>query len=150
MKNLPSNFKSLPLVLLLGSALLAGGCAGTASQPEVQETAAPSDEPAWEIPPWDGHGLDFPLDGTSMEAWERSLRTVEAHTEPGEYRMLLGAIDYLRVYDVGARGKMEILITRLNGLTGNQIISRVNWRLPKARTAPGAQAPEGSTAAQPE
>ena len=82
------------------------------------------------IKPWDGDGLEIPLDGSSKDAWERSLLRVKAHSEPADYQLLLSAIDYLLLYDLGAKGEMDILITRLNGLTGNQVLSRVNYRRP--------------------
>lgn len=140
MKKLQLLTKLPALVLILLGALFLGACATqskTNPQPteDVSAEAAP-EEPAWAIEPWDGYGLDIPLDGSSMEAWERSLVSVKAYSEPGDYRLLLSALDYLLVYDLGAKGQMELLIKRLNGLTGYQVLSRVNWRRPPPRRGP--------------
>ena len=125
-------FRATIAVLLL-SILLTSGCATTTPEATNPSSAQPEEQPEWAIEPWDGYGLDIPLDGTSMAAWERSLVSVKAYSEPDDYERLLSAIEYLRVYDLAARGKMEILITRLNGLTGYEILTKVNWRKP----APG-------------
>ena len=129
MKKLQSNNKLMALALIVLAALLAGGCATQSQQPmEPAAETAPDDMAT--IEPWDGDGLEIPLDGSSKDAWERSLLRVKAHSEPVDYQLLLSAIDYLLLYDLGAKGDMDILITRLNGLTGNQVLSRVNYRRP--------------------
>ena len=129
--HLPS-FRATTFLLVLSTVLI-GGCATTTTETSNPPAAQSAERAEWAIEPWDGYGLDIPLDGTSMMAWERSLVSVKAYSEPEDYELLLSAIEYLRVYDLAARGKMEILITRLNGLTGYEILSRVNWRKP----APG-------------
>lgn len=121
--------KLLVMTLIVLTAVILGGCATQAPQPVA---AAPA-EPAPAIEPWDGYGLEIPLDGSSMEAWKSSLLRVKAYSEPADYELLLSAIDYLLLYDLGAKGDMNVLITRLDGLTGYQVLSRVNWRRP----APG-------------
>lgn len=92
----------------------------------------PAPEPVAEEPvviePWDGDGMDIPLDGSSLEAFERSLRRVEAHTSPANYTTLANAIDYLLVYDLGAKRDKATLASRLDGLTAHQVIDKVGWR----------------------
>ena len=141
-------FSSSAIWLMLEAEFLAitlvlGGCATHSPQTESQPAETASEEPAWAVEPWDGYGLEIPLDGTSMEAWERSLVSVKAYSEPADYKRLLGAIDYLLLYDVGARGQMDLLIKRLNGLTGYQILSRVGWRNPGRTKAPEKKSPDG-------
>ena len=133
MKKLQLENISLALALTALISLVLGGCAAYSPQGTAQSAEPESTEPEWTVEPWDGYGLEIPLDGTSMDAWERSLFNVKAYTEPEDYQLLLSAIDYLLVYDLGARGNKDILISRLNGLTGYQILSRVKWRKP----APG-------------
>jgi hypothetical protein len=121
------------LALIVLTALLMSGCATYSAQPPADADEKVADEPAWTVEPWDGYGLEIPLNGSSMEAWERSLISVKAYSEPADYRLLLSAIDYLLLYDLGAKGDMNALITRLDGLTGYEVLARVNWRKP----APG-------------
>lgn len=130
MKKLQLENISLALALTALISLVLGGCATHSPQGAAQSAETASDEPAWTVEPWDGYGLEIPLDGTSMDAWERSLFNVKAYSKPEDYQLLLSAIDYLLVYDLGARGNKEILISRLNGLTGYEILSRVKWRKP--------------------
>lgn len=116
---------TIPTWILTGAAvLLLSACASTPSG-SLETTA--DETPAVEIEPWDGNGLDIPLDGSSMEAWESSMTRVEAHTSEKEYQFLQNAIDWLLVYDLPSKNKMDILITRLDGLTGREVISRVRW-----------------------
>ena len=131
MKKLQLKNISLALALTALISLVLGGCAAYSPQGTAQSAEPESTEPEWTVEPWDGYGLEIPLDGTSMDAWERSLFNVKAYTEPEDYQLLLSAIDYLLVYDLGARGSKDILISRLNGLTGYQIFSRVNYPLPE-------------------
>jgi len=125
-----SHLKIHALYLALLAALLLSGCATTATQ-TAEPVAEP--EPVMEIEPWDGDGMEIPLDGSSMEAWNRSMARVEAYSAEKNFITLENAIDYLLVYDLAAGKDMEKLIKRLDGLTGYQVLKRVNWRKP----APG-------------
>lgn len=119
-----------PWLLLPMALLLMGGCAattGSSAQP------GPVTEQAVEIEPWDGDGMEIPLDGSSMEAWERSMARVKAHSQPETYNSLESAIKYLLTYDLAARGDKEKLVGQLDGMTGYEVISRVRWQKP----APG-------------
>ena len=148
MKKQQLEYQLLALALIVAALLLVGGCATHSPQSTVSAAEATPEEPAWEIEPWDGYGLEIPLDGTSREAWDRSLYRVKAYSEPADYELLLSAIEYLRVYDLGARGDMDILITRLNGLTGYEVLSRVKYRKPPGFKIPAKK--ETNDAAQPQ
>jgi hypothetical protein len=76
-------------------------------------------------------GLDIVLDGSSLQAFDKSLEQIKETAPPAEYQSLEGAIDYLLVYDLGAQRSREKLAARLNGKTGNEIINKVHWRKPR-------------------
>jgi hypothetical protein len=71
-------------------------------------------------------GLNIIMDGSSLEAYEQSLEKVRETGTAAEYRSLKDAFDFLLVYDIGAHLNPEILASRLNGMTGVEILSRVN------------------------
>ena len=79
--------------------------------------------------------MDIPLDGSSLEAFDRYMARVKAHTTPAHYTTLENAIDYLLVYDLGAKRDKATLVARLDGLTGHEVVGKVAWRKP-AGTAP--------------
>ena len=114
----------------LAAAFFLAACASTAPEKSPE---SPAPEPVVEVEPWEGDGMEIPMDGSSMEAWNYSLARVKAHAEPSSYETLENAIDYLLLYDLRARNKMDLLIKRLDGLTGYEIVARVGWRKP----APG-------------
>ena len=78
-----------------------------------------------------GKGLERAMDGSSLKAFERSLELVKITGSVGEYTSLLDAIEYLLIYDLGARNDREKLAARLDGVTGREILSRVKWRGPE-------------------
>lgn len=124
---------------LLTLVLLVSGCA---TSPVATETTASEPVPAQEIEPWDGDGMEIPLDGSSMEAWDRSMARVKAHTDESTFTTLENAIAYLMTYDLSAQNSMDRLIKNLDGLTGYEIVGKVRWRLP----APGkGPAEKGAT-----
>ncbi len=129
--------------LLLATAMLLSACASAPERATGAPEAQPEPEPqAIEIEPWEGDGMDIPLDGSSLEAFEASLARVEAHTTPEQYQGLTRAINYLLVYDLGAKGDRATLASRLDGLTPADVFKRVGWRRP----APGSS-PADKTAA---
>jgi hypothetical protein len=73
-------------------------------------------------------GLDMVLDGSSLEAFEKSMEQVKETASAAEYKSLEGALEYLLVYDLGVQRNREKLAARLNGMTGNEIIKKVQWR----------------------
>lgn len=75
-------------------------------------------------------GLDIPLDGSSLESFEQSMEKVRKTSSASDYKTLQNAIDYLLLYDLGAKGDMAKLAARLDGKTGQQVLEKVNWRKP--------------------
>jgi hypothetical protein len=73
-------------------------------------------------------GLDIPMDGSSLEAWNQSMEKVKEVGGPKEYGQLQDAFDYLLMFDIGAKNDPATLASRLNGLTGNEILTRVAYR----------------------
>lgn len=131
----------LTCLLLPAAALLLASCAPqTKPAPDVAASAEP--EQVIEFEPWDGDGMEIPLDGSSVDAWETSMARVKAYSDPNAYTSLENAVTYLLTYDLSARGDKEKLISTLDGMTGYQVISRVGWRKP----APGKGMPEKGAA----
>ena len=108
------------------------------AEPEpVSETA--STTPAEEIAPVDAidtaavaeaTGLDIAVDGSSLAAFEKSLEKIKETSSEVEYKSLEGALEYLLIYDLGAKRNREKLAARLDGLTGYEITKMVKWRTP--------------------
>jgi predicted small secreted protein len=67
--------------------------------------------------------MDLPMDGTSVEAFDASLERVKSGTSEGEYRQLKMALEWLLLYDIGARGDREALYRRLDGKSPNEIMA---------------------------
>ena len=100
------------------------------SMPEgIVEPAADIAEAAAELEaePAEPTGLDVVMDGSSMEAWNASMEEVKEVGGLKEQGQVQDAFDYLLMFDIGAKGKPELLAQRLDGMTGNEIISRVNY-----------------------
>ncbi len=73
-------------------------------------------------------GLDIVMDGSSLEAFEKSMERVKETGSEADYKSLEGAFDYLLFYDLGAQNNRGKLAARLDGKTGYEIIDRVKWR----------------------
>jgi hypothetical protein len=74
-----------------------------------------------------GPGMQIPVDGTSLEAFEQSLAGIKDKTTTPEYTTLTNAIDYLMVYYLDAKRDRTKLAAYLNGKTGEQIVGMVAW-----------------------
>jgi hypothetical protein len=133
----------LRLAVVAAFTLVFAGCAsGPASTPD---SAAATAEKVYEFEPWDGDGMEIPLDGSSLEAFETSMARVQAHTSPENYTTLENAIEYLLLYDLSARKDKARLAQHLDGKTPYQVIDMVQWRKP----APGkSQAEKGAADAK--
>jgi hypothetical protein len=94
----------------------------TGSNDEEASTAGEEAGPAAEP------GMDIPMDGTSLETWNASLEEVKEVGGIKAYNRIQDAFDYLLMFDVGAKNNPEILASRLNGLTGAEILKRVAYR----------------------
>jgi hypothetical protein len=73
-------------------------------------------------------GMQIPVDGSSLEAFNESLAKIKEQAQEANYISLEQAIKYLLVYDLGAGRDRAKLARNLDGLTGDQIIERVHWR----------------------
>ena len=90
---------------------------------------------------YEGDGMDIPLDGSSMEAFDASMARVKRHSTGASYTTLENAIEYLLVYDLEVRRNKEKLVAKLDGLTGHEVIAKVGWRKPppgKSKAVKGA------------
>lgn len=130
-----------PFTIATLLALTLAACAAPASK-ESAKAAAPADETAVVVEEavivddFEGDGMEIPLDGTSLETWNASLAMVKRHTDEVNYVTLQKAINYLLLYDLGAKRSREKLAERLNGLNGYQVIERVGWRKPPPNICP--------------
>jgi len=115
------------LALASSLALVLTACAATPSPTSSGQSAASvaTEEP---VEPWDGDGMEIPLDGSSLEAFDKSLARVKAHTSPASYTTLINAIEYLMVYDLSAKRDRSKLAANLDGLTGRQVVGKVGWQ----------------------
>ncbi|MGD8347474.1 MAG: hypothetical protein PVI83_09520 [Lysobacterales bacterium] len=120
-----AHIRSFSRLLLMALALMLAACASNAP------VEKPASEAEIAVEPWDGDGMKIPLDGSSMEAWDRSMARVKAHTSPKSYQALEGAIKYLLIYDLESYGDKNKLIKRLDGMTGEEVISNVKWWQPR-------------------
>jgi len=121
------------LPLLAAVSMLLGACA-TAPSTEHQSATASATTPHFE--PWNGDGMDIPIDGSSMEAFETSCARIKAYTTPEEYDSFQQALEWHRTYDLAAREKMELLVPRLDGKTPNDLLKAIRWRKPAPGRSP--------------
>jgi hypothetical protein len=125
------------IALIVALSLGIAACSATPTQQEPEEEVVKT----YEFEPWEGEGMEIPLDGSSLEAFETSLARVQAHTSPENYTTLVNSIEYLLVYDLAAKRDRAKLASHLDGLTPYQVLERVGWRRP----APGkSQAEKGA------
>lgn len=82
-------------------------------------------------------GMSIPLDGDTIETFEESLELIRAETTAAEFTTLQNALDYLLVYDLGARRNRELLYQRLDGKTPNEVLGMVKWRLEGRKESDG-------------
>ena len=80
-----------------------------------------------------GEGMQIPVDGSSLEAFDESLAAIKEKATEAEYMTLTNALDYLLVYDLAAKRDRAKLAANLNGLTGEQIVDKVQWRKPPSQ-----------------
>lgn len=130
--------KTIKLNLLILSLALLGACAPKPASETVAETSAPAAETVADDFTWEGDGMDIPLDGSSVEAFETSLARVRKYATDDEYVSLEGAIEYLLVYDLNARGDLKKLAAKLDGLTPREVLKKVHWRRGPTDSKPAA------------
>jgi len=106
------------------AALVLAACAAQSPQPD----SAPETEKTYSFEPWEGDGMEIPLDGSSLEAFETSLARVKAHTSAENYVTLINAIEYHLMYDLSAERDRTKLAANLDGMTPREVIDKVTWR----------------------
>jgi len=72
-------------------------------------------------------GMQIPIDGSSLEAFEASLARIKESASEADYITLENAIQWLLVYDLSAGNDKAKLAKNLDGLTGDEVINRVGW-----------------------
>jgi hypothetical protein len=118
--------KLVPLAFVGMFAVMLSACVtASGGPPAAPEQAAQTVEPIEPIEPWDGDGMDIPLDGSSLEAFEKSMARVKAYSKPASYTTLVNAIDYLVVYDLAAKRDRAKVVAHIDGLTGREVIETV-------------------------
>lgn len=132
------NHKLIHLAFAGILALVLAACAATPTEPEAEEETVRT----YEFEPWEGDGMEIPLDGSDLEAFETSLARVEAHTSAANFTGLKNAIEYLLIYDLSINRDRAKLAARLDGLTPYQVVQKVGWRKP----APGKSTAEKGAA----
>ena len=70
-------------------------------------------------------GLDIVMDGSSLKAFDKSVEQVKATSSESDYKNLEGALDYLLFYDLAVQQNRGKLVTRLDGMTAQDIIEKV-------------------------
>jgi hypothetical protein len=114
----------------------AASLAACATMPGNSEEPPAPEPVVIEFERWEGDPLDMPIDGSTPEAFERTLARYKDCATPEQYEGLLDAIDYLLIYDIGAQRDRDILASRLDGLTVREVYDRVNWhRAPSDKPA---------------
>lgn len=132
------NHQLIQLAFAATLALVLAACAATPGQPAADEETAKT----YEFEPWEGDGMEIPLDGSDLEAFETSLARVEAHTSAANFTSLKNAIEYLLVYDLEVKRDRARLAAKLDGLTPYQVMQKIGWRKP----APGKSTAEKGAA----
>jgi hypothetical protein len=117
-------------IMIVLLAMVLAACTSTA--PATAEAPAVVAE-AEIVDDFEGDGMEIPLDGSSLEAFDASLAMVKRHADEASYTTLEKAIDYLLLYDLGAKRDKAKLAARLDGLNGYEVVAKVGWRKP----APG-------------
>ena len=110
---------------------LAACSAPTGKSPESGTEKANVAAPEVEIADdFKGDGMEMPLDGSSVEAFDASLAMVKKHTNAENYRYLEKAIGYMMAFDISVRNNKARLVSRLNGLNGYEVIAKAGIRKP--------------------
>jgi len=133
-------FSTLVQTLAVTAVLFTVACAEPQSKPsaDLDQSVADGSEQISEpevIDTYEGDGMEIPLDGSSVEAFDVSMARVKRHSKESSYITLENAIEYLMVYDLEARRDKAKVVAKLDGLTGYEVIAKVGWRKPPAGTS---------------
>ena len=133
-------------ILALAGVLLLAACGpskSTVNGEQSSETPPAAVAEAEIVDDYDGEGMEIPLDGSSLTAFDASLAKVKRNTSETNYTTLENAIEFLLVYDLGAQRDRVKLASRLNGLTGHEVVSKVGAR---RKPAPDKESAEKAAA----
>jgi hypothetical protein len=123
---LRSSFCVVSLVLALAACTAPVG-----KSPEAASVKATVAAPEVEVVDnFEGDGMEIPLDGSSVEAFDASLALVKKHSSENNYALLQKALSYMMAFDVSVRNNRSRMASRLNGLNGYEVIDQVDWRKP--------------------
>ena len=133
-------FRTLVQSLTVMAAIFLVACAApqSTSPEEPEQAVADASEQVSEpevVDTYEGDGMEIPLDGSSLEAFDVSMARIKKHSAESSYITLENAIEYLLVYDLEVRRNKEKLVAKLNGLTGYEIMAKVGWRKPPPGTS---------------
>lgn len=118
---------STPLLYLATFSLWAEpelGDEATSTPAAEESTLIDADDPAEKA---EVTGLDIALDGSSLEAFEKSLERVRETSSEADYNSVKAAFEFLLIYDIGAKNDRELLAKRLDGKTGREMLERIKW-----------------------
>ena len=106
-----------------GTSVFAQEAAATATTTAVDSAAGVASNAAATDP-----GMQIPVDGSSLEAFNTSLETIKAQASAPNFITLEGAIQFLLVYDLSANRDKGKLAKNLDGMTGAEIVEQVEAR----------------------
>lgn len=118
-KKLPMVFGSVLLFLLATPSSWAEPETGAEAETKAETDAEAEAEAT---------GLDIVLDGSSLEAFNEGLDEIKETSTEREYEKLEKSINYLLFYDLVAKQDKARLAERLDGMTGRQVIQKVERR----------------------
>ena len=133
-------FRILVQALTVTTAIFLVACTAPQSNSteETDQAVADTSEQISEpevIDTYEGNGMEIPLDGSSVAAFDASMARVKRHSDEASYTTLENAIGYLLIYDLEVRRDKEKLAAKLDGLTGYEVIAKVGWRKPPPGTS---------------
>jgi hypothetical protein len=149
------SFATISMAVLMSFALTACNRGGDVDEPAAQQaeedsssvlrerrtraqTAAPPPPPTRQADPsvriprvqgqtsGESFGLTLVIDGSSPAAFAESLELIASDTSAEQYRQLDSALRYLQVYSPDGWQGLPEFYSRLNGMTGEEIIERAN------------------------
>ena len=117
---------AIPLLFLAGLPAWAG--TDTAPTGETVSAAAQNEAVEESGETTEATGLDLSVDGSSLEAFNKSLEKIKETATASQYKTLENAFEYLLVYDFALKQDRTKLAAKLDGMTGWQIIDKIKWR----------------------
>ena len=123
-------------MLMTTAVFLLSACATTepgkketnGAKQDTQQAATARGPDADIVELYNGDGMLMPLDGSSLEAFNASMEKVKRNTSEKSYTTLFNAIEYLLTYDLSVKRDRELLVKKLDGKNGNEIIEKVQQR----------------------